>query len=387
MKKIHIIMSMVLCLVFITACESDNDSNPTLTDPTEFVLNVPAYASTVYDLKHSKTIELTCTQPNYGFPLAVNYSVQISLTGEFNEASGDDVAATYKTLATMYNSARMDVHALEIATAIVELSGAEDEEDFNAAYADPVKVYVRLNAALTNGMKPILSNIIELPHVQAYYALSPLEMPTDMYIIGSINGWNWNNAYDMVPVYGTQGKFWRVVYLDADAEIKFNSAQDWDGGDFGYANTIFPDKTYAGIEDKDGNIKITNGGWYIVVVTVTEQARKFVYTVDFFEPNVYLCGTASGGTWGVGTTNIFTVPATGDGEFVSPAFTGAPSGDNDDGIRACVVLEGHEWWHTEFMVFDGVIEYRGTGGDQDRVAGSIGEHLYFNFTAGTGSIK
>ena len=371
---------MVLCLFLITACETDNDSNPTLTDPTEFVLNVPAYASTVYDLKHSETLELTCSQPNYGFPMAVNYSVQVSLTGTFSEDA-------YKELPSIYSASRMNVDALEIATAIVELSGFEDEASFNEEYGAPVKIFIRLNAALSNGMKPILSNTIELPKVQAYYALAAIELPSNMYVIGSINEWKWENAFSMIPVHSAPGKFWKMVYLGEGAEIKFNNAKDWNGSDFGYDGTTITDAGNAGIENSGGNIKITNAGWYLVVVMVEAQGREFLHTVEFLQPNVYLCGNASGGTWGAGTDNIFTVPETADGEFVSPAFIGNAEGESDGGVRACIKLEGQEWWHTEFMVFGGKIEYRGTGGDQSRIVGSIGDKLYFNFSDNTGRIE
>lgn len=57
MKKLNIMVWMMLGALGLCSCESDRDSNPVLLDPTTFTLNTPAYASTVYDLKHSKTLE------------------------------------------------------------------------------------------------------------------------------------------------------------------------------------------------------------------------------------------------------------------------------------------------------------------------------------------
>lgn len=104
--------------------------------------------------------------------------------------------------------------------------------------------------------------------------------------------------------------------------------------------------------------------------------------VEFEEPAVYLIGNTAGG-WDAAMENAkFEVPATADGEFVSPAFVAA------DEIRAYVSMpQVSDWWRAEFMVFDGKIEYRGNGGDQDRVSGQVGQKLYLNFGAGTGSIK
>ena len=61
--------------------------------------------------------------------------------------------------------------------------------------------------------------------------------------------------------------------------------------------------------------------------------------------------------------------------------------DGDGGIRACVSIEGCDWWKTEFMVFNGELKYRATGGDQERVNGTKGQVLSINFTQGTGDIK
>lgn len=84
---------------------------------------------------------------------------------------------------------------------------------------------------------------------------------------------------------------------------------------------------------------------------------------------------------------MFTVPTTADGDFVSPAFVAdIPEGD-DSGLRAYVKIPDNDWWHSEFMVFDKKIVYRGEGGDQARVSCSTGQKLYLNFSNETGEIK
>lgn len=382
MKKINILL-ITLGLLIAVSCDSDRDSNPTLADPTEFVLNVPPYASSVYELEKSSALEFTCSQPDYGFTAPVDYVVQISLTGDFKDAEGDE-EASYITLPSVYNTATIAVGAQEFAVGIVDLSGISSEEDF---YTEPIKVYVRLKASITvGGLKPIVSNVIELPKVLAYFAVDPLDMPANMYMIGSFNSWNWAGAYPMVPVYDKPGKFWRVVYFEDNAELKFNSNKAWDGGDFGYNGPELIDNASADLEETGGNIKIKNGGWYLVVVSTTIVGLEYQYAIEFLEPNVYLNGAVAG-EWNVfDETRLFTVPATADGEFVSPAFI-ANADESNDGLRICVKLEGSEWWHTEFIILEGVIEYRGADGDQERVAVTAGEKAYLNFTAGTGYIK
>ncbi|KAA6313478.1 SusF/SusE family outer membrane protein, partial [termite gut metagenome] len=109
------------------------------------------------------------------------------------------------------------------------------------------------------------------------------------------------------------------------------------------------------------------------------------------EPDVYLQGSANGDNWGTSNAvDRFTVPELSEGanaEFVSPAFAAPALGESDGGVRASIILPGYEWWHTEFIVIKGDLEYRGKDGDQERVSGSTGQRLYINFTAKTGSIK
>ena len=78
MKKIFKFMllpALVLPLLF-TSCDEDRDSNPTLdlSHVAEgFVLNTPALAeNNTYDLSNAKTLNMTCSQPNYGgIPYAI----------------------------------------------------------------------------------------------------------------------------------------------------------------------------------------------------------------------------------------------------------------------------------------------------------------------------
>jgi hypothetical protein len=380
-------MVLLAGLTFFWACESDE--HPTALTPDTFVLNTPIYVSGIYDLKNTESIQLTCSQPDYGFTAATTYRVQVALKSTFDE---------FTALPTAFISAKMDVSAADIAVAIVGLLGVTDEADFPTGI---FPVYIRLSAEFSDGSHKVLSNIIELPKVKSYFALDPMVMPENIYLIGNVAGnWSWDKATTMVPVYGTPGKFWAVQYLGKfvdnesvakDAEIKFNTAKAWDDNAFGIKTAEIDDasKTLAGISGDD-NITIGNPGWYIVVVTTEIAGRDYIYHVQFLEPEVYLCGNAAGGVWGANADNLFIVPNIelgADAYFVSPTFVGNAEGESDGGVRACVVLSGQEWWHTEFMVFSGKLEYRAAGDDQSRVAGTVGQKLYINFTKGTGKIE
>lgn len=373
MKKITILASLFLGLSLFTACEDDRDSNPILQDPTTFVLNTPAYSTAVYDLQKSSSIELTCSQPDYGFTAATVYTVQVSLNNDFT------TEGAFTTLSTTYTTAKMNVDASEIAVAATNLALANGKTE--ADFPLTTGVNIRLKAALTNGMGAIYSNSVKLDKVRVYFALPPVVIPTTMNIIGGgIGGWDWSsNAISMVPTYDNNGTFWRMIYVTENGELKFNVQKAWNGSEFGSAAKLV-DNAGAGLGG-DGNLVVKKAGWYLVVVKSVVVGRDIKYTIEFNAPKVYLMGNTVGG-WDIKDENAFEVPADGTGFFKSRAL------DKTDEVRMCVKLADVDWWKTEFIVFaDGKISYRGTGGDQERYTVNAGKRAYLNFMTGTGKYE
>ena len=381
MKKLHILASLFAGALMFSACETDIDDNPVFQEPTKFVLNTPAYsANTTYDLENSQSIELTCTQPDYGYTAATSYAVEVSLASSFD---------TYETLASTYTTAKMNVAADELASAITNLKVAEGgtEADFPMV----TSLYIRLTASVGtdqfgNALGNITSNVITLKNVKCHYALPPVTAPETVYIIGNHNGWDWNNCLPATLVYGTDNVYWRMTYLDGG--WKFNSALAWDGGEVGYDGVAsVTDNAGANItRSDDGNLVANNPGWYLVVITADVVGRNVQYSVSINEPEVWMIGDVTGVSWQDRAAGWqLSIPETADGEFVSPAFAAAATEEN--GVRVYCPIEGHDPWHSEFMVFNNKIVYRATGGDQDRITAGAGQKLYLNFSTDTGEIK
>ncbi len=374
MKNRIILSTLAAGLLLFSACESDRDSNPTLTVPDSFVLNTPGASSGVYDLDNAEYVELTCTQPDYGYTAPVIYTVEVALDAQFEKS---------ETLSTSYTTAKMEVVASEMAVSITNLQVAEGKTDVDFPMTTPI--YVRLKADLSNCDATVYSNNIEI-ETYLSFSLPPTEFPESMYLIGSYCDWDWDNAVSMVPVYANGdgeygGSFWSMRYFEDGSALKINTAASWNGSDLGYAGVTIEDNAEASISSSDdGNIVVGNGGWYVVLVKTVIDGLDLVYTVSFNEPNVYLFGDTAG-NWDADAEDIFTVPADGTGEFVSPAFVAAGE------IRACVVLPDTDWWKSEFIVLNGVLEYRGNGTDQDRTSGSVGQQLYINFITNTGKVE
>ena len=378
MKKISILAFLFAGMLSFSSCESDRDSNPVLQEPTEFVLNVPAYVNTTYDLANSTSIELTCSQPDFGFTAPAVYAVQVALDQSFEN---------YIQLDTKYSTAKMNVDAKELAVALTNLyvANGKTEADFPLQTKTYIRLVAELNSA-TSTIASITSNVIELPVVRVEFALPPVLLPETVYVVGNHNGWNWGNSLPATPVWGTTDMWWRMTYLDGG--WKFNSATEWDGNEVGFDGAAdIIDNANANItRSDDGNIVTNNPGWYLLVFNAKVVGREVKYTVTINEPEVWMIGDVTGVDWQDRAAGWrLEVPTTADGEFVSPAFAAAASADN--GVRVYCPIEGHDPWHSEFMVFDGNIKYRGTGGDQDRVTASPGQKLYLNFSTDKGEIK
>ncbi len=224
---------------------------------------------------------------------------------------------------------------------------------------------------------------------------------TTMYMIGKHTNWDWAQAVELVPANkntNTNGKYWCIAYVGAGESngFKFNTSAAWDGGEFGYAGaTLVSHVAGVNFVDDGGNIAVDKAGWYLFGVEkkaeIDEEQQptgKYLYTVNIFNPDVYVYGNTNGGGWGDDPNWKFSVPTDANGEFVSPAL--AMKGE----LRLCVhplTSAGNEWigewWQSEFIFFNGEIAYRGQGGDQDRVNAEAGQKVYLNFATGKARLE
>lgn len=199
------------------------------------------------------------------------------------------------------------------------------------------------------------------------------EVKPDLFLTGS--NYDWGGKWlQLVPFNKSEEDFWTIIYLHEGEQFKF--APQAGDDDFGYTGTTINDEAGANItSSSDGNLVVGKAGWYLLKV---QNGSTKALTI--LQPNVYLIGDAAG-EWNIADSHKFTVPTTEDGVFESPAFAA------DAELRMCVSVDGFDWWQSEFMVFDGKIEYRGRGIDQNRVNVKAGQKVTLNFTAGTGEIK
>ena len=116
MKKIYNIIILMTLFGFFWSCQDDD--KVVLQQPTSFVLNTPKYASGIYDLKNTESIEFTTSQPDYGFTAAAIYRVEVSLSQDFND---------YVTLSGSHNTAKFTIDAADLALTLVGMHGVTEE--------------------------------------------------------------------------------------------------------------------------------------------------------------------------------------------------------------------------------------------------------------------
>lgn len=213
MKNKYIIGALLVGIISLFAsCSDDNDSNPTLIQPKEFVLNTPAYANATIDLEKSTGLELTWSQPKYtadNAPINATYEVQVSPTNSFtvstDEAAADESGEKVPDYAVLSNTTQkcdISASAEEMDKALVKIlkwtEGNVPAEQ---------EMYVRVNAYILEGtsrLNPVASNSVKLK-VKPYYIELKDAVPTMWYLVGNMFGGKWagdkNIGVDALPMF------------------------------------------------------------------------------------------------------------------------------------------------------------------------------------------
>ena len=213
MKNKYIIGALLIGIISLFAsCSDDNDSNPTLIQPTEFSLNTPAYANATIDLEQSTGLDLTWSQPKYtadNAPINATYEVQVSPTNKFtvstDEAAADESGEKVPDYAVLSHTTQLcktSASAEEIDKALVKIlkwtEGNVPTEQ---------EVYVRVNAFILEGtsrLNPIASNSVKLS-VNPYNIELKDATPTMWYLVGNMFGAKWASdksiGVDALPMF------------------------------------------------------------------------------------------------------------------------------------------------------------------------------------------
>lgn len=312
MKNILKSTLLLLCSICLfTACDDDNDSNPTLQQPTTFTLNTPSYAATAIDLATSIEIPFTWSQPAYGFPVAAQYQLQVSLTDSWtistDEAAADESGATiadYATIEDIFSQAKGSLNAAKLAKALQQIGRWPID-----AVPAVQEIKVRAMSVLA-GAENVYSNVVTIKAIPYYVELKDAA-PVLWYLVGScIGDGSWGNGADkigtgLIPLMtiageeydkatGT-GKISYTGFFPAGGQFKLIQVPgSWD------AQKNFD--SFAGIDtnlfegNSDGNVCIKDGaaGYYTVTLD-TKSGDIAIEPYTATEPRVFSSMAMPGG--------------------------------------------------------------------------------------------
>lgn len=315
MKIIKYPAIALAALALCTACEDDNDDNPTVAQATEFQLNTPTFVNTIVDLEQTDSLGLSWSQPNYGCPILVNYNVELSKTGEFTTSYAQQVAD--ETGATVADYYEMDgttlcagnVAGKDVCRALASLSSWSGSDDV----PNSQDIYVRVKASpyTVSGDESLVcySNIVKFTSHPYYIALKDAD-PEMWYLIGAcIGDGAWTNTPEAL---GTSNFTMSII-----ADQKYDSNTGKGVLTFtGYFTTAgfkiirvrgdwtdqwgMNDGAFVFQDGGSGNIVVEEDGYY--TVTLDNSKNEISIAAYEEEPTVYTEISISGDFNGWGDT-------------------------------------------------------------------------------------
>lgn len=337
MKKIYSYAMMLLAgTLAITACSDDNESNPTLVQPTEFQINSVSVPSALIDLQHSESFTMTWSLPtftDYGAPVVPTYEVQVSPTGSYNKEfdfdGNENEGADFFTINQTFNSTQGDINTEVLDQELQQFLGWSVAEDVPAALPLTLRVKAYVRDASFTEYSTILSSNTQTITTAPYFNISV--DPQVWYLVGAgIGSADWSNdagsvgvglipllpsgdeEYDKATGTGIisytgfmkSGTQFKLIYTPGDwnTQCNFENVKDADG-DL--------------ISDEDGdnhNIGIKGDGYY----TISMDTKKKELTIVKYEksPKVFTAmampGTQNG--WDAAGGNVMSACETSNGE-------------------------------------------------------------------------
>lgn len=334
MKNKYILGALLFCITSLfTACTDDNDSNPTLIQPTEFVLNTPAYANETVDLKGSSDIALTWSQPKYtadNAPINATYEVQLSPTNSFTvskaEADADEngeKVADYMAFNKTTTTCKTSFTGEEINKALINFFGwnAENTPSYQEAYVRVVSYIAEGNKRLNE----IESNSVKLAF-KPYYAIVKNVEPIMWYLVGdNIGDGSWSNKANTSGV-GTfpmflssdctydktngQGEVTYLNYFTTDGWKLLPASGNWDFGFMGTGSAN--EAVYRNGANDTGNIFVDAAGYYRITINTKDNTCSIVK--QDITPAVYdqICIIGSFNDWATPGVNMTPVNKVGE---------------------------------------------------------------------------
>lgn len=182
MKKIAYIFAIGAALLATTSCKQNTE--PKFERAMSMELNTPPLANQLYTLTPDGVIDLSWSQPDWGFAAPAKYQVEASFEEDFHYYE-NDTPANYFVMPTVYTKCDAQVKMEDLAVAICSLRGISDPAQYTDEPARPV--YLRIHGYIDGILESsVYSNSILLEQVKEYCAV---RVPGKIYLVGSPEGW------------------------------------------------------------------------------------------------------------------------------------------------------------------------------------------------------
>lgn len=253
----------------MTSCDKDMDSNPTLLQPAELVLNKPELGAPVQLENATEFTTLTWSQPEWATktaPVVADYTVEFAFDEGFTRSFkyGEPTTEFSKT-----------IDPKELNGLIQNYFGWESESDAPANLSLFARIIGEVQNAGHDVVSSVVSNTVEL-QVAPYYMILKAADPVLWWLIGGdICDGSWGSdcpaaVIPMEPIDGEAydmatglGKIHWVGYLAGNGfKLRGDMSDGWAtqwGGDFASS-------TYVENDGGSSDIKVTTPGIYEVVL-------------------------------------------------------------------------------------------------------------------------
>ena len=364
MKNIKYMLILLLAVSFFSC----DDDDITKLNNSEYVpaSNIDGFGETldISKAKKAETIKISYTPASYGVNIIKTHQLQFASTTDFAKPVTLDVDAAD-------NSFTFSVGALnELLTESLLL---------------PVDVEATVSARVIthslNGVDTLYSSVVSFkttPYLDILFA------PETFYLFGDgVGRVAQNNKLRFKKIHSEPDDSWTIVWMEATGSFKLCSDENYKGviGKVGDpVNGEYTLGTNLGTPEERGEDIPVPGtaGYYTVGIDLATNKL-------LIEPaNVYITGD-NVGAWPTGSVvpeNKFQLDAENKKMFLTKSLNGGE-------LRLHVTHPYiGDWWHAEFLFFDGKIEYREAGDDQERVSVNAGEQtIELDFINQTGKIK
>lgn len=149
----------------------------------------------------------------------------------------------------------------------LDVAGVKDGNKYFKTWSTNLSVADAENIKF-NGESGVYKIVIDSEPLKKILTISSSSIslwnPANLYLVGSVNGWNVGGAIPMTNL--GDGKFEHIIALSAGSQLKFVDQQSWDGLDWGDLKSD-SNTGYLAPKGSNGNIKFDGtGGNYKITV-------------------------------------------------------------------------------------------------------------------------